>query len=67
MVPCRWTGSAEMSRLQNYSVKIFKEHCRYFTKKKKIIIIIKIKNKRKFKKKMGRGGGGPHKLFKKIK
>ena len=24
-------GSAEMSHLQNCSVKIFKEHCRYFT------------------------------------
>ena len=28
-------GSAEMSHLQNYSVKISKEHCRYFTKKRK--------------------------------
>ena len=27
-------GSAEMSHLQNGSVKIFKEYCRYFTKKK---------------------------------
>ena len=32
------TGGAEMSHLQNISVKIFKEHCRYFTirKNKKI-------------------------------
>ena len=27
-------GSAEMSHLQNYIVKIFKEHLRYLTKKK---------------------------------
>ena len=27
-------GSAEMSNLQNCGVKIFKEHCRYFTIKK---------------------------------
>ena len=31
--------SAEMSHLQNCSVKIFKEHSRYFTKKKMIKII----------------------------
>ena len=28
-------GSANMSHLQNCSVKIFKEQCRYFTKKRK--------------------------------
>ena len=30
-----WGGGAEMSHLQNCSVKIFKELCRYFTPKKK--------------------------------
>ena len=38
-------GSAEMSYLQNCSVKIFKEHCRYFTKRikkeiKKIVCVV---------------------------
>ena len=49
-------GSAEMSHLQNCSVKISKEHCRYFTEKLKkkmggcepIIEVIE---------KMGGGGG----------
>ena len=62
--------SAEMSHLQNCTVKILKEHCRYFAKKIQIIIIITInkkeiqnlnkkKKKRKKKKckKMGIHGG----------
>ena len=52
-------GSAEMSQLQNCSVKISKEHCRYFTQKRnggcqlrriKVIVIMQ--------KKIGGGGGG---------
>ena len=46
-------GSTNMSYLQNCSVKIFKEHCEYFTKN-----IEKEKNKKMKKREMGCGGGG---------
>ena len=42
-------GSAEMSYLQNCSVKIFKEHCKYFTQKKK-----KYNNYKKINKKLNK-------------
>ena len=47
-------GSVEMSHLQNSSVKIFKEHCRYLKKKKKK----KKKKERKINKMEGGGVWG---------